>query len=97
MSFISIFILVLIAAIILAILYAFFHMLIVFIPVIFIVAIGIWIINRLCAKKGDSDLTQKEEFSRFDYFSNYRNSESKKRKQARDVTTKDIDDDNKRN
>lgn len=83
MTFISILFLVLIAAILLAILFTFFHILIGLIPIAFVVAIVIWLINRFSKNNKSEQLTNDQYF--------YYRKESNGRKRARNVKTKDID------
>lgn len=88
MSFTGILILVLVAAILLVILFTFFHILIPLIPIAIIVAVVIWLINRFSGKSKDNVPSSNNDFSWFDN----QNETHSGRKKARNVTTKDVDD-----
>ena len=83
MTFTSILILVLVAAVILAVMFASFHIFIALIPVVLILAILIWIINRFSNKKNNDNMPSDESAFRYS---------SKGHKKARNVSVKDIKD-----
>lgn len=85
-TFTSILILVLVAAIILAVLFVFFHIFIALIPVALVLAGVIWLINRFSKNKNNDNMPNSETaFKR-------QNNETSGHKKARNVTVKDIND-----
>ncbi|MDF7683711.1 hypothetical protein PT287_09395 [Lactobacillus sp. ESL0679] len=88
MSFWGIVGLVLGAAIILIMLFAFFHILFMLLPAIIVIAVIIWLINHF-TKNDDYEHTPSSSSGNW---TNWQNSSVKpKRKKARDVKTKDVD------
>ena len=88
MTLVEIIILVAIAVIVLAILLAVFKFLIFLIPVAVVAVVIIWLYYKLTGKKTNKELNfywQKHKDENFP---------SSGRKEARDVTTKDVDDNN---
>lgn len=95
MSFITIIMIVLAAIVILAILSVFFKALIALLPVGIVVALGLWLYYRFYYKKHHEDLPSSGTFSNFqDFFQGFDSQEpASGRKHARNVTTKDVKDD----
>ncbi len=89
MSFVNIAILVLAAAFLLALLFVFFHIFVALLPIMIIAAIIIWLIYWFTGRKNKNNIPSSgNEFEQFRY-----NSGSRPHKKARNVTTKDVDDD----
>ncbi|RVU70280.1 MULTISPECIES: hypothetical protein [Lactobacillus] len=93
MTFAGIVSLVLVAAIVLALLFVFFHIFIALIPVAAVAILLIWLYYRFFAKK-DKNLSSTKTQTEYDWFRSYSN-QTPPRKKAKNVTTKDIDDKNK--
>lgn len=94
MSFSGILILVLVAVIILALLFVFFHVFIALLPVALIAVVIIWLIYRFTGKKNNANILDKENDYNTDWFSGFNNNsnQNEPRKKARNVQVKDIDD-----
>lgn len=91
MSFLGIVTLVLIALIILSLLFVFFKAIILLLPVAIIAIAIIWLISWFTKKKNGNNIPSSGNY--YDWFKNTNPNQSNKRtrKQARNVTTKDID------
>lgn len=93
MSITSIILLVIAAIVVLAILFTFFHFLIALIPVAIIVGFVLWLISYIDRKRHGEQISSGESFT---WFRPDQPGEEPPRKRARNVTTKDVDDDKSR-
>lgn len=96
MSILNILILVIIAAIVLIVLFAIFHVFVLMIPAIIVVALVIWAINHFSKNKENDLSSSSNDKTSWDQFFNISENEQPKRKKARNVTIKDVDDDKKK-
>lgn len=91
MSFLGIAVLVLVALIILSLLFVFFKAFILLLPVA-LIAIGIlWLVFWISGKRNKNKVPTSGSY--FDWFKVNETTQKSTRKQARNVTVKDIDDD----
>lgn len=84
MTFTSILTLVVVATIILALLFVFFHILVALLPLAIIAILVLWLVNKFSGKKS-------QEVSSSTVFYRESGADNPPRKKARNVTTKDVD------
>lgn len=90
MTFSSLLLLVLIAVIVLSLLFVFFHVFIILLPVALVAFMVIWLIYHFSGRKNNHSLSSNDWFNQSSF---YRDINERPRKKARNVKTKDVNDD----